>query len=202
VIAVIAGHLHSSVRSDYDPPYPNTSVPDGRLFVSPPLAIKNQENAPVPARGVSFYRVEGSRVTRQVVWHDRESGFSAQRPPPGRGNALEAGLAAGRPPLTRDRVGIVVLAVLAAICAAAAAFRRSRDLDDDVVAGNTSWPQRMRISSIIVCAVVGFAVAMILFGSTWDYRAAVALPYLLAFVVTLIPALALAHMLDREAAGS
>ncbi|HTA69891.1 MAG TPA: hypothetical protein VK776_16500 [Bryobacteraceae bacterium] len=54
VVAVLAGHLHDSHKEIYLPPYPWSTDGDYRLgfrklFLAPPLALKNQDGSPIQA---------------------------------------------------------------------------------------------------------------------------------------------------------
>jgi len=69
VEAVLAGHLHDSHREAYRPPY-SWSTPTSqrggfqKLFLAPPLAVKNQDSSPIQARGFSLIHLESDHVRR------------------------------------------------------------------------------------------------------------------------------------------
>jgi len=84
VEAVLAGHLHDSHREVYRPPYSwstSTSQRGGfqKLFLAPPLSVKNQEDSPIQARGFSLIHLESDRVRPQLYWRNSETGdFKAE----------------------------------------------------------------------------------------------------------------------------
>jgi hypothetical protein len=85
VAGVLAGHLHDPHKEIYRQPYRWSSL-SGRqgalrkLFLAPPLAIKNQENSPVQARGFSLVHLEADRIERELYWYDSETGlFSVEQ---------------------------------------------------------------------------------------------------------------------------
>lgn len=75
VAAVLAGHLHDSHKEIYRQPYA-WSTGDGfgrdrgKLFVTPPLAVKNQDTSPIQARGFSLIHLRPNRIQRQLYWYD------------------------------------------------------------------------------------------------------------------------------------
>lgn len=77
VLGVLAGHFHDSHRGVYYRPYP-WSRSEGRsdrwkTFVTPPLAIKNQESSPIHARGFSVITLRGDSVRRRLHWYRQDS---------------------------------------------------------------------------------------------------------------------------------
>lgn len=75
VVAVLAGHLHDSHKEIYRQPYAWSSGDSfrrdiGKLFVTPPLAVKNQDTSPIQARGFSLLHLSDSGVQRRLYWYD------------------------------------------------------------------------------------------------------------------------------------
>lgn len=85
VVAVLAGHLHDSHKEIYRRPYAWSSVNDHRvafqkLFLTPPLAVKNQDTSPIQARGFSLIHLRPDRVESRLFWYDSETGKFAPDP--------------------------------------------------------------------------------------------------------------------------
>jgi hypothetical protein len=77
VLAVLAGHFHDSHRDVYYRPY-SWSRSEARsdrwkTFVTPPLAIKNQDSSPIQARGFSVITLRGDSVRRRLHWYRQDS---------------------------------------------------------------------------------------------------------------------------------
>ena len=74
VSAIVAGHLHDSHREIYRPPYAWASQSAHRdlrkLHLSPPLAVKNQDNSPVQARGFALLRFDTDEVRSDLYWYE------------------------------------------------------------------------------------------------------------------------------------
>jgi hypothetical protein len=78
VVAVLAGHLHDSHKEIYRPPYTWSTDGDYRLgfrklFLSPPLAVKNQDSSPIQARGFSLVTLESDHVEALLYWYNQET---------------------------------------------------------------------------------------------------------------------------------
>jgi hypothetical protein len=84
VTAVFAGHLHDSHQSIYRQPYAWTTVQNAgaryrKLFLAPPLSVKNQDTSPIQARGYSLARIAHNTVTATLFWYDpRTNRFTSQ----------------------------------------------------------------------------------------------------------------------------
>jgi hypothetical protein len=79
VAAVLAGHLHDSHKEIYRRPYTWSSVDDHRLgfrklFLAPPLAVKNQDGSPIQARGFSIVTLESNHIEALLYWYNQETG--------------------------------------------------------------------------------------------------------------------------------
>ena len=79
VLRVFAGHLHDSHKEIYRPPYSwsNDSAYQrafGKLFVAPPLAIKNQDKSPVQARGFLLVHLKDDRIETRPFWYNSQTG--------------------------------------------------------------------------------------------------------------------------------
>jgi hypothetical protein len=85
VEAVLAGHLHDSHREAYRPPYSWSTLTSQRggfqkLLLAPPLAVKNQDDSPIQARGFSLIHLERDRVRPLLYWYNSETGdFKAEQ---------------------------------------------------------------------------------------------------------------------------
>ncbi len=84
VEAVMAGHLHDSHQEVYQPPY-SWSTPTSqrggfqKLFLAPPLSVKNQDDSPIQARGFSLIHLDADRVRPRLYWYNSEAGdFKAE----------------------------------------------------------------------------------------------------------------------------
>ena len=76
VVGVLAGHLHDSHKEIYERPYKWSSANQAafqKLFLAPPLAVKNQTDSPVQARGFSLIHLEPDRVVSRLFWYDSET---------------------------------------------------------------------------------------------------------------------------------
>jgi hypothetical protein len=79
VAAVLAGHLHDSHKEIYRRPYAWSTVDDHRLgfrklFLAPPLAVKNQDASPIQARGFSLVTLEPNHIDALLYWYSQETG--------------------------------------------------------------------------------------------------------------------------------
>ncbi len=89
IVAVLAGHFHDSHEEVYRRPYswstPVDPIESRKLFVAPPLAVKNQDTSPVQARGYSLITLQSNRLHEVLYWYDSATGqFAAQGPPKSR----------------------------------------------------------------------------------------------------------------------
>lgn len=76
IAGVFAGHLHDSHKEIYRPPYAWSSGSQTafhKLFLAPPLAIKNQTDSPIQARGFSLVHLQPDRIESRVFWYDSET---------------------------------------------------------------------------------------------------------------------------------
>jgi hypothetical protein len=79
VAAVLAGHLHDSHKEIYRRPYAWSTVDDHRLgfrklFLAPPLAVKNQDTSPIQARGFSLVTLQPNHINALLYWYNQETG--------------------------------------------------------------------------------------------------------------------------------
>lgn len=79
VIAVLAGHLHDGHKEIYQRPYSWSTLKDyqmgyRKLFLAPPLSVKNQDASPVQARGFSVVSLDPDRVRERLYWYDGRTG--------------------------------------------------------------------------------------------------------------------------------
>ncbi|MFZ0814813.1 MAG: hypothetical protein WAM78_04805 [Candidatus Sulfotelmatobacter sp.] len=79
VAGVLAGHLHDSHKEIYKPPYAWSSVSDPRngfskLFMAPPLAVKNQDASPIQARGLAVVGLEPDHIDYSIYWYNSVTG--------------------------------------------------------------------------------------------------------------------------------
>lgn len=76
IAGVFAGHLHDSHKEIYRPPYAWSSgnqTAFHKLFLAPPLAVKNQTDSPIQARGFSLVHLQSDRVESRLFWYDSET---------------------------------------------------------------------------------------------------------------------------------
>ncbi|MGB2678057.1 MAG: hypothetical protein WAN12_13320 [Candidatus Acidiferrum sp.] len=84
VVAIFAGHFHDAHKEIYRQPYSWSTPNDHRvsldkLFLAPPLSVKNQDASPVQARGFSLIRLGADRIRSRFYWYDSEtSHFNAE----------------------------------------------------------------------------------------------------------------------------
>lgn len=87
VVGVLAGHLHDSHKEIYRQPFAWSSPNDHRLyrklFLAPPLAVKNQDTSPIQARGFEVVRLEDDRIEPQIYWYDWVTRKFSPDPKPG-----------------------------------------------------------------------------------------------------------------------
>ncbi len=96
VLGVLAGHFHDSHREIYHQPYPwsepSPQRPDPRkLFLAPPLAMKNQDASPIQARGFALFTLTGSGLRQQFYWYDAKTTRFEPDTGPGRPERREGG---------------------------------------------------------------------------------------------------------------
>jgi hypothetical protein len=75
VVAVLAGHLHDGHKEIYERPYSWSTFKDyqmgfRKLFLAPPLSVKNQDGSPIQARGFSVVSLHSDRLTNRFYWYD------------------------------------------------------------------------------------------------------------------------------------
>ncbi|HEX2095211.1 MAG TPA: hypothetical protein VHG28_22635 [Longimicrobiaceae bacterium] len=73
VATVLAGHFHDSHREIYEPPYTWAETSSlradvGKLLITPPLSVKNQDASPVQARGFTIIRLLSDSIGRRQYW--------------------------------------------------------------------------------------------------------------------------------------
>jgi hypothetical protein len=79
VAAVLAGHLHDSHKEIYRRPYTWSTADNHRLgfqklFLAPPLAVKNQDGSPIQARGFSLVTLQPNHIEALLYWYNQETG--------------------------------------------------------------------------------------------------------------------------------
>lgn len=77
VAAILAGHLHDAHKEAYRRPYAWSSskwADLGKLFLAPPLAVKNQVISPIQARGFSLVHLLPDRIRSRLYWYDSQTG--------------------------------------------------------------------------------------------------------------------------------
>jgi hypothetical protein len=129
VIGVLAGHLHDSHKEIYRQPYAWSSNNDHRmgfrkLFLAPPLSVKNQDASPIQARGFALVRLEDGKLTSRLFWYNAETHEFSPDPEPGlerpphHGWHLSPALLwlwqLGWPQADLDRMAVLLIAFLAA----------------------------------------------------------------------------------------
>ena len=88
VVAVLAGHLHDSHKEIYRRPYPWSSGSQTtfhKLFLAPPLAVKNQDNSPIQARGFSLIHLQPDHIASRLYWYNSETREFTHDPQPKHG---------------------------------------------------------------------------------------------------------------------
>jgi Calcineurin-like phosphoesterase len=75
VVAVLAGHLHDGHKEIYQQPYSWSTLKDyqmgfRKLFLAPPLSVKNQDGSPIQARGFSVVSLDSDHVSNHFYWYD------------------------------------------------------------------------------------------------------------------------------------
>ncbi len=76
VRGIFAGHLHDAHKEIYRRPYAWSSGSPAafrKLFLAPPLAVKNQDTSPIQARGFSLVHLQPDRVEARLFWYDSET---------------------------------------------------------------------------------------------------------------------------------
>lgn len=76
LVGVFAGHLHDSHKEIYRRPYAWSSGSPAafrKLFLAPPLAVKNQVTSPIQARGFSLVHLQPDRIESQLFWYASET---------------------------------------------------------------------------------------------------------------------------------
>jgi len=79
VAAVLAGHLHDSHKEIYQRPYLWSTTNDlktgfSKLYMAPPLSVKNQDGSPVQARGFALVGLDSDRIKYRLYWYDSQTG--------------------------------------------------------------------------------------------------------------------------------
>jgi hypothetical protein len=77
VMGVFAGHLHDSHEQIYQRPYTWSSgslTALRKLFLAPPLAVKNQDNSPIQARGFSLIHLQPDHIASRLYWYNSQTG--------------------------------------------------------------------------------------------------------------------------------
>jgi len=86
VAGVLAGHLHDSHKEIYRQPYTWSTVNDhktgfSKLYMAPPLSVKNQDTSPIQARGFSLVRLDPEQIDYRVYWYEAKTcTFTPERP--------------------------------------------------------------------------------------------------------------------------
>lgn len=75
VVGVLAGHLHDGHKEIYRQPYSWSTQKDyqlgfRKLFLAPPLSVKNQDGSPIQARGFSAVFLSKDGVRNRLYWYD------------------------------------------------------------------------------------------------------------------------------------
>ncbi len=75
VVAVLAGHLHDRHKEIYQQPYSWSTLKGHqmgyrKLFLAPPLSVKNQDGSPIQARGFSVVSLKNEHLTNRFYWYD------------------------------------------------------------------------------------------------------------------------------------
>src|SRR6266581_1228979 len=75
VVAVLAGHLHDGHKEIYQQPYSWSTLKDHqmgyrKLFLAPPLSVKNQDGSPIQARGFTVVSLAPDHVSNHFYWYD------------------------------------------------------------------------------------------------------------------------------------
>jgi 3',5'-cyclic AMP phosphodiesterase CpdA len=203
VLAVIAGHLHSADSADYVRRH-TISSPRGTtdpvpVFVSPPLAVKNQDTASPQARGISFYRIDREGIRRVIAWLDGDAFRVAQTaaipsPPSGvprtPADRPSAGLS------TSARIGIAFFAMLAAALGIMGGFKMGMEelLEKGGTREQFSWLEHVWFLPAIGTFFIGLALSIALFANTWGDRSEVAMWYGADFLASLLGAVVVAQL--------
>ena len=79
VAGVFSGHLHDSHKEAYRPPYAWSTTKDYRLgfrklFLAPPISVKNQDTSPIQARGLSLVTLGNNGIEALLYWYNQETG--------------------------------------------------------------------------------------------------------------------------------
>lgn len=78
VAAVLAGHLHDSHQEIYKRPYLWSTANDqktgsSKLYMAPPLSVKNQDASPVQARGLALVGLDPGQIRYSIYWYNSET---------------------------------------------------------------------------------------------------------------------------------
>jgi hypothetical protein len=89
VAGVLAGHLHDSHKEIYRAAYNWSTENDHRLgfrklFLAPPIAVKNQDGSPIQARGFSLMTLEPNHIEALLYWYNPQTGELKPDPHSGR----------------------------------------------------------------------------------------------------------------------
>ncbi len=79
VAGVLAGHLHDSHKEIYRQPYAWSHTSDqprefSKLYLAPPLSVKNQDTSPIQARGFSLVHLTADRIEPSLYWYNSQTG--------------------------------------------------------------------------------------------------------------------------------
>jgi len=71
-VGVFAGHVHSPDASQYGGPFRAVSTPAAapKIYVAPPISLKNQWSAANPRRGLLIVEVQNTRVEVKIDWYE------------------------------------------------------------------------------------------------------------------------------------
>ncbi|MDR3577419.1 MAG: hypothetical protein P4L50_26450 [Anaerolineaceae bacterium] len=131
VIAILVGHLHDSHKEIYQRPFSWSTVNDPRngfdkLYLAPPVSVKNQDTSPIQARGFAVVSLDSDQIDYRIYWYNaeassftpaREPAFEAhnQHAPSGHwGQAILWFWRLGDPQKPLDRMAVLLIALLAA----------------------------------------------------------------------------------------
>jgi hypothetical protein len=78
VTAVFAGHLHDSHKEIYQRPYLWSTTNDHKtgfrkLYMAPPLSVKNQDSSPVQARGFALAGLDPDQIRYSIYWYNSQT---------------------------------------------------------------------------------------------------------------------------------
>ena len=87
LVAVLAGHLHDDHKEIYQRPYSWSTLKEHqlgyrKLFLAPPLSVKNQDGSPIQARGFSVVSLKDDHLTNRFYWFDGRTASFTSAPSP------------------------------------------------------------------------------------------------------------------------